>query len=63
MGRGAGRTLRPTVVSEDFGRLYDEIFKGLNAAQAVAVVLILQNVEARRRRVNAEAAEVSDFIL
>lgn len=35
---------------DHFGKLYDEIFKGLNAAQALLAVLIFREVENERKR-------------
>ncbi|MFA6724638.1 MAG: AIPR family protein, partial [Lentisphaeria bacterium] len=38
---------------EHFGKLYDEIFKELNAAQAILAVLIFRDVENERKRPSA----------
>jgi len=39
---------------EHFGKLYDEIFRELNAAQAILAVLIFRDVENERKRPSAE---------
>lgn len=40
---------------EHFGKLYDDIFNGLNAAQAILAVLIFREVENERKRPSEEA--------
>lgn len=40
---------------EHFGKLYNEIFRELNAAQAILAVLIFRDVENERKRPSAEA--------
>jgi len=40
---------------EHFGKLYDEIFTGLNAAQALLAVLIFRSVENERKRPTSES--------
>lgn len=42
---------------EHFGKLYEHIFRGLNAAQAIAAVLIFRIAENRRRRPEATDPE------
>lgn len=39
---------------EHFGKLYDDIFKELNAAQALLATLIFRNVENKRKRPSAD---------
>lgn len=40
---------------EHFGKLYDEIFRNLNAAQAILATLIFRNVENERKRPSDQA--------
>lgn len=40
--------------TEHFGKLYTDIFKGLNAAQAILASLIFRSVENKRKRPSAE---------
>ena len=51
---------------QHFGRLYDEIFNSLNAAQAILATLIFRDVEARRRQFDTQkpafVAYASDYL-
>ncbi|MCF8003107.1 MAG: AIPR family protein [Chromatiaceae bacterium] len=43
---------------EHFGKLYDDIFKNLNAAQAILAVLIFRDVENERKRPSSSTAHL-----
>ena len=49
------RCVGPEYGKEHFGKLYDDIFRDLNAAQAILAVLIFRDVENERKRPSSGA--------